>query len=215
MSNSNREKEELISILAELYQSHLLTSTGGNISIRDSQNAERIWIMPSGVHKGQLRADQLVLIDIEGDRTGDSAFSPSSEKFVHCEIYRARPDIHAVIHAHARASSVLCMTGTEFAPISTGAALVGEIPTVPFVVPGTIELGRAVSKALGQSGVGVFMQNHGLVVVASSLRRAADLTFVIERTAEEILGCLALGKVPPVLPPETIEVIKAWRHHHL
>lgn len=215
MSNSEFVKAELIDVLNELIQAGLLTSTGGNISVREPEAGEQVWIMPSGIHKGRLEPSHLVRINLEGEATLASPYLPSSEKFVHCEIFRARPDIGAVIHAHARASSILCMSGIPFMPISTGAALVGEIPTVPFIVPGTRELGMVVSAALGAEGVAVFMQNHGLVVAASTLRRACDLTFVIERTAEEILGCLAVGCRPPLLGPAEIATIRSWRHNHL
>jgi ribulose-5-phosphate 4-epimerase/fuculose-1-phosphate aldolase len=70
---------------------------------------------------------------------------------------------------------------------------------VPFLVPGSRELAAGVVTALGQ-GWAVLMQNHGLIVAARSLRRASDITQIVERTAEIILGCYAVGRPPPVLP---------------
>lgn len=209
-------KTELIQVLDELFGAQLITTTGGNMSVRDVRTPERAWIMPSGIHKGRLTPEQLVLIDLEGSELEQGkGYRASSEKLVHCEIFRARADVQAVVHAHALHSSILCMSGLPFLPISTGAAIVGDIPVVPFIMPGTRELGQAVAAAMGKSGAAVFMQNHGLVVVGTSLRRAADLTFVIERTAAEILGCHAVGIAPPVLNEEALVTIRNWRTEHL
>jgi autoinducer 2 (AI-2) kinase len=71
-------------------------------------------------------------------------------------------------------------------------------------MPGTDALADALVTALGK-GWGVLMQNHGLIVAARSLRRAADITQIIERTAEVIIGCYALGRKPPVLPAEVVK----------
>lgn len=208
-------KLELVEVLNELYQRDILTSTGGNISFRDPVVPAMVWIMPGGVHKGKMRPEWLVQIDLQGEPVQNSAFGASSERFVHCEIYRAREDVNAVVHSHALNSSIMAMSGLEFLPISTGAAIVGNIPTVPFVIPGTRELGKSVAEAMGESGVAVFMQNHGLVVAASNLRRATDLTLIVERTASEILGCRAVGMDPPTLGELEVEVIRGWRHNHL
>jgi ribulose-5-phosphate 4-epimerase/fuculose-1-phosphate aldolase len=78
---------------------------------------------------------------------------------------------------------------------------------VPFIMPGTKDLAQAVVEALGD-GAAVLMQNHGLIVAASSLRRAASLSEIVERTAEVILGCYAVGKEPPTLPENVVAMLQ-------
>ena len=135
------------------------------------------------------------------------ALSPSSERYMHCAVYRARPEVEAIIHAHAPYAIILADTDLPFLPISTEAAFLGDVGRVPFIMPGTKELAKAVAKALGKCAA-VLMQNHGILVAASSLRRAADQAEVVERTSQVILGCYAVGKEPTVLPDDILETLR-------
>jgi autoinducer 2 (AI-2) kinase len=99
------------------------------------------------------------------------------------------------------------MTGKPFLPISTEAAFVGELARVPFSMPGTDELADGVAESMA-TGVAAIMQNHGLVVAGSTLRRAADLTEIIETSAEKILTCYMLGQEPPVLPDDVVATLR-------
>ncbi len=203
------ERAELIRILNELYAAKLITSTGGNISLRVSGEPNVLWIMPSQIFKGDLRPDQLVKIDLDGNPLDSQAPVPSSERFVHCSILRRRPELNAVIHTHAPYSLIMALTETPFLPVTPSAAFITDIARVPFVMPGTRALGEIVAHAMGK-GKAVLMQNHGLVVAAASLRSAADITHLIEETAHAIITCLQVGIWPPVLPPSAVEKFQSY-----
>jgi len=198
-------RHQLIEVVNELYAARLITSTGGNVSVRSEAPGE-IWITPSQLFKGDIRSEILVRIGMDGRALDESARSPSSEAAMHAAVLRAKPEAQAVIHCHAPKATILVDAGLPFVPISTEAAFFSNIGRIPFVMPGTRELADAVVEAMGD-GWAVLMQNHGLIVAGRSLRRAADAAEIIEQTAELILGCHAVGREPPKLPDETVEML--------
>jgi autoinducer 2 (AI-2) kinase len=199
------ERDELCDVVDELYRIQLITATGGNVSVR-VPGEEAMWITPSAMFKGNLDPEIMVKVGMDGKKIGEGG-NPSSESLVHLAIYQARPRAKAVIHCHAPNATILANTDLPFLPISTEAAFLGEIPRLPFIMPGTTELADAVGKA-AQDSHAVLLKNHGLLVAGMSLRKAADMTEVVERTAEIILGCYAVGKEPPVLPDDVVAQLR-------
>jgi autoinducer 2 (AI-2) kinase len=199
-------RDEVVRAVEEMYAHGLVTSTGGNVSVRIPGKGEA-WITPNASFKGALRPDMLVRIDLEGNPIGDFPYAPSSERLLHCAVYRNNPKVGAVIHSHAPKATTLGLVGLAFLPISTEAAFIGEIPRVPFIMPGTTELADAVGAAV-RDAPAVILQNHGLVVGGTTLRHTLDMTFIIEETADKLIVCQTLGKIPPVLPDEIVTAVR-------
>lgn len=199
-------RRQLVQVVDELYAQQLITATGGNVSVR-IEGRDELWITPSQLFKGELSPEALVRIDLSGAALDEGARAASSERLMHCAVYSARPEARAVIHAHAPHATILANTGLPFLPISTDAAFFGELPRIPFLMPGTQELADAVAEGIREAWA-VLLQNHGLLVAGRSLRRAADMVEIVERTAEILLGCYAVGKEPPVLPEEAVRTLR-------
>jgi phosphoglycerate dehydrogenase-like enzyme/sugar (pentulose or hexulose) kinase/ribulose-5-phosphate 4-epimerase/fuculose-1-phosphate aldolase len=194
-------RQDLVNIMQELYATQVITATGGNISVRVPDTDDEVWITPSRLFKGDMKPESMVRINLAGEPLDTGARSPSSEWGFHTRVLEVKPEATAVIHAHAPNATILANTGLPFLPISSEAAFFGNIPRIPFTLPGTPELAEAVAGAIGDEWA-VLLINHGLIVAGRSLRRAADMVEIIERSAEIILGCYAVGKEPPVLPEE-------------
>lgn len=217
MENENQlardadERQELATLVGELYRKGLFTASGGNASVRSAENRERIWITPSGLFKGDLQPQAMVPLDLKGRLLDKKAGIPSSEKWMHIAILEQRADLACVIHTHAPWATLLALSETPFLPISVEAAQIGEIPRLPFLMPGTRALAHAVAAAMGEDGSAVLLQNHGLVVAAPTLRQAVTVTETIERCSELILRCLMLGKTPPTLPEKAVERLQKMK----
>lgn len=205
------ERQELAAIVGELYRRGLFTASGGNASIRSAEAQGRIWITPSALFKGDLQPQAMVPLDLKGRLLDKKAGLPSSEKWMHIAILERRADLACVIHTHAPWATLLALSETPFLPISVEAAQIGEIPRLPFLMPGTRALAHAVAAAMGKNGSVVLLQNHGLVVAAPTLRQAATVTETIERCSELILRCLMLGKIPPTLPEKAIKRLQTMK----
>jgi autoinducer 2 (AI-2) kinase len=128
---------------------------------------------------------------------------------MHMAVLAAKPEAQAVIHCHAPNATILVNAGLPFLPVSTEAAFFHDIGRIPFVMPGTRDLADAIVEAMG-TGWAVLMQNHGLIVAGRTLRRAADMAEIIERSAEIILGCYAVGVKPPVLPEQVVKMLAQY-----
>ncbi len=200
-------RAEVIRTVEEMYAHGLITTTGGNVSVRIPGKHE-LWITPNSCFKGALRSDMLVRIDLEGNPIGDPSHAPSSERMLHCAVYRNNPNVGAVIHSHAPKATLLGLSDIPFLPISTEAAYIGEIPRIPFIMPGTAELADAVGAAV-KDATAVILQNHGLIVRGPNLRQTIDLTLIIEQTANNLVACHMMGKIPPVLPDEVVAMLRS------
>lgn len=205
------QRRELLDTVNELYQHQIITATGGNVSVRCDDDPEHCWITPSAIFKGDLRPELMVRITMDGEQLDPSSPKPSSEWPFHTRTLKKKPKANAVIHAHAPNATILANCGLPFLPVSSEAAFFGDIARIPYTMPGSDDLAELVSEALRDEWV-VLMENHGIVVAGTSLRRAADMVQIIERTAEVILGCYQAtgGKPPKVLPQKAVDLMRSY-----
>lgn len=161
-------------IMKRLYEQHLTTTSGGNISVRDAEGC--IWITPGGIDKGNLLPEDIVRILPDG--TFEGRHRPSLEAPIHLGIYRIRPDVHAVLHAHPAALLAYSLAGrlpnTSLLPQS--ALLCRELATVDYACPGSDALLSKVSEPFRKGAALAVMKNHGVI---SACRRISIPLFSV------------------------------------
>ncbi len=199
---------ELLDINLEFYNKGYITPTGGNISARSTVDAGRIAITPSQVYKRRLCPEQMLWLDMEGNNVGECKIKASTETPIHLAVYRARPDIQAVIHTHAPYANLYGLTNLPWLPVCAEAVMLQGLPIIEWT-SGTEESGRQVAEAIGKRGYFVLIRNHGLVVGGPSLSWTAGVTDMIEVVCRMLVTCRMMGAEPQVLTPAFIEAIQA------
>ena len=169
-----------------------VASTDGNISVRLS--ADRILMSPTCISKGMMTPDDLVVVDLEGRRVGGTR-KPSSESAMHLLIYRLRPDINAICHAHPPTATGFAAAGIPLdKPILCELVIgLGTIPVARYGTPGTSELTAAL-EPLVRGHESILMANHGVVTYGPDLLTAFLRMETTEHFARVALITEVLGK---------------------
>jgi len=179
-----------------LYDKGLVKGTSGNISAR-IPSAGTFLIKPSGARMESLKPEELVLVDLDGNRIGGKR-DVSAETPMHVAIYRARRDARAVVHTHAPTATAFGIAGKEILPmqIEMFMLLPKGVPIVPFKQPGSKALAQAVQKIMVDYDAAI-LENHGIVTVGSTLEAACSLNEIVEEAAKIQLTVMLLsgGKV--------------------
>lgn len=173
-------KEQIIEVTHELYLADVVTAGGGNISGR-IPGTDIIWITPTKKFKGSLTVDDLIRIDWDGNVL-EGHYKPSIEWPMHTGIFKNRPDVFGVVHTHSPFGIAIGITGACVPPFSFEALSLCKMPIIPVASAGE-GLGRVVPTGLGSNN-GAFLQHHGVVTVGLDVRRAADLTLLLEHVGK-------------------------------
>ena len=164
---------------------------------------------PTVTSMAALGPADLVLIDLDGRPVGDGA-PPPAEVFLHTEIYRARPDVSAVVHTHQRAATLAGVLGVPIRPVLHVPAtfVPADPPTWPCpLLVDAPELGGRLAAALGGERF-CHLQGHGVVSVAADVRQATVGAVMLEQLAEAALQGAAAGREPRVIPPAEIATLR-------
>ena len=196
-------REELVATMQRIYRHKMTTTSGGNLSILDPEGG--IWITPSRVDKGSLQPSDIVCVKPDGTREG--LHPPSSEFPFHREIYRRRPDIKAIVHAHpgALVAFSICRQVPDTRVQSHAHSVCGRVAIAPYACPGTAELGEKIAATFAQGADCVLLENHGVVIGGRDLHEAFQRFETLEFVAQTLIYAASLGKIQ-VLPPAHLGV---------
>ncbi|MFL1011720.1 class II aldolase/adducin family protein [Flavisericum labens] len=185
-------REQITKIISRIYKRGMTTTSGGNISIID-ENGD-IWVTPSAIDKGSLRASDIICVKKDGTVIGKH--KPSSEFPFHKAIYEARRDIKSVIHAHPPAlvsfSIVRQIPNTNI--ISQAKHICGPIGYAEYRLPGSEDLGDVIAEEFKKGFKAVIMENHGTVLGGSDLTDAFERFEMLEFCARTILYGSQIGE---------------------
>src|SRR5512138_2492797 len=193
---STRVEEQLRAEIVEagrrLYARGYAASNDGNISARLGDN--RLLTTPKSVSKGFMTPDMMVIVDYDGKKiAGDR--DASSELPMHLEIYRNRPDVNAVVHAHPPIATGFAVAGIPLtrAVLAEVVTTLGSIPIAEYATPSTSELPAAVARYI-KAHDGMLLANHGALTVGGDLFSAYFKMETIEHFAKISLVARLLGR---------------------
>lgn len=197
--------EQLALIIGRIYRGGLTTTSGGNLSIMDDNGD--MWITPAGIDKGSLKAEDIMCVKADGSIVG--RHRPSSEYPFHKAIYKIRPKMHAVIHAHPPGlvtfSVIHQIPDTSIIPQARETC--GPIGFAKYDVPGSEELGKSIASEFQKNPEfkAVIMENHGVVLCGEDISDAYQRFETLELCARTILNAKTLAE-PKYLSEEQILV---------
>ena len=152
-------RADIVEIGRRMYARGYTASNDGNISVR--LGANELLMTPKSVCKGFMTPDMMCVTDLNGKKiSGDR--DPSSEALMHLEVYRQRPDVNAVVHAHPPTATGFAVAGIPLdrAVLAEVLTTLGSIPLAEYATPSTAELPEAVRKYI-KSHDGMLLANHG------------------------------------------------------
>jgi L-fuculose-phosphate aldolase len=183
---------KLVEIAKRLYERSMNAALGGNVSIR---LGDEIAISPAGINKGFMTEDDVVVVDMGGTKLRGNG-KPSSEGKMHYEIYKLRPDVQAIIHAHPPFAVAFALAHHDLPDdiLPEATILLGHVPCLPYVTPSTIELACEVAEGLTHRNA-AFMANHGAITVGADLEEAYNRMELLEQTCMSVVYATVLGGV--------------------
>ncbi len=201
-------RDEIVQTMERIYQFRMTTTSGGNLSVRD-ENGD-VWITPTRVDKGSLRREDVVRVGADGRAEG--LHPPSSEYPFHLSIYRQRPDVRAVVHAHpvALVAFSICRRVPDTALFPQASHVCGQAGYAPYALPGSEQLGRNIADVFARGHHCVLLENHGVVVGGADLQDAFQRFETLEFTAKTVIKAGMLGPVR-YLTPEQVALSQAPR----
>lgn len=202
------QKQTVADFMNRLYAQGLTTTSGGNISLRISDM--NILLTPSATDKGNMQAEQIALINMHGSNLTPK-LKPSGETSMHLEIYKRRPDVKAIVHAHPPTASAFTTVDKQLNVrlIAESYAIIGEPAVAPYLLTGTQELADAVAGSLTGNTNCVLMKNHGALTVGTTLLEAFDRMEVLENAAKINILASQLG-TPVELNADQLEELDIW-----
>lgn len=188
--------DQIVMFMQRVYDKKLTSMSGGNLSVRDNEG--NIWITPASIDKGSLTRRDIICVRSNGDCEGPHA--PSSELPFHRSVYKLRPDLNAVLHAHPPAlvafSVVRRLPELNLTP--TVRYMCNNIKMAAYAIPGSQALSAEVGKVFEQGCNIALLENHGVCVGAADMLTAFQQFETLNYAAELEALATRRGEIRPL-----------------
>lgn len=202
-------RDALVQTMRSLEAAGLNVGTTGNASVR---TAKGLLITPSGIPVSALTAERMVALALDGSPLG--AGRPSSEWRFHCDIFRDRPEVEAIVHTHSPHATALATTGRGIPAFHYMVAVAGgrDIRCAPYATFGTEALSAAAVAALVDRRA-CLLANHGVIATGNTLAAALGLAGYVENLAQMYIAALGIGDVQLLDDLEMKVVLERFRDY--
>ena len=203
------QRKEVARFMRRLYNHNLTTTSGGNISLKLSD--EVILITPSATDKGTMKWKEVAVINIFGENFTPH-LKPSMETEMHLSIYRKKSDVTAIVHAHPVYASLFTAIRAKINTSLTAEAkaILGDPVFVKYAVMGSAALAEIAAENIVKSDI-LLLENHGILTIGNNLLQAFDRIEVLENAAKMTLLTEMTGKRKPLDKSRILELEKLFR----
>jgi L-fuculose-phosphate aldolase len=203
------ERKEVARFMRRLYKHGLTTTSGGNISLRISDDI--IVITPSATDKGRMRWREVGIMNILRENLTPE-LRPSIESEMHLSIYKRNKDVRAIVHAHPVCASAFTAMKSKISTTLTAEAraILGDPLLVPYALMGTADLASVVADHAVHSDI-LLLENHGILTTGSTILQAFDKIEVLENAAKITLIAELAGKKSPLTKKRIHQIDKFFR----
>jgi L-fuculose-phosphate aldolase len=186
-------KKEICEVGLKLWQKGFVAANDGNISVKISEN--EYYCTPTGVSKASLTPDMIIKVDKDGKKL-EGKLNPSSEIKMHMRVYRERPDVNAVVHAHPPVATAFTVADIDLDQYVLPEAVltIGAVPTCDYGTPSTMEIPDSLDPYLHNHDA-FLLRNHGALTVGCNLTKAFFVMEEVEFNAVICKHAMDLGAV--------------------
>ena len=195
MMNEWALKKLFVEIGRRIWERNYVAANDGNITVRLNDN--EILTTPTGVSKGFMTTDMIIKVDLSGKViSGNPNFRPSSEVKMHLDVYKERPDIKSVVHAHPPFATSFAVAGIPLdkCVLPEAIIVIGAVPIAKYGLPSTDELPDMIRPHIQKNDV-ILLENHGALTLGSDLLNAYHKMETLEHTASIISKAIQLGNL--------------------
>ena len=199
MTNEWELKKLFVELGRRIWERNYVAANDGNMTIR--LNDKEILTTPTGISKGFMTTDMIIKVDYDGKViSGNPKYRPSSEVLMHIDVYRERPDINAVVHAHPPFATSFAVAGIPLdkCVLPEAIIIIGAVPIAKYGLPSTDELPDNIRPHIKNNDV-ILLENHGALTLGTDLLSAYHRMETLEHTANIVTKSIQLGNLG-VLP---------------